>query len=90
MLKKDPLLTTRYTNEMAEALTPQDPQNSISNLRIPFNVIVGGKDILFRTKSLQRFCNKSSQLKRFIVIPELNQLSIIKEVFQLFKPSEGL
>ncbi|WP_058533685.1 alpha/beta fold hydrolase [Legionella saoudiensis] len=87
MLKKDPLLIAQYTNEMADALTPQAPIESISNLKIPFNVIVGGKDILFNAKSLQRFCNKSSQLKQFIVIPELNHFSIIKEVPQLFKNS---
>ncbi|MFJ1269870.1 alpha/beta fold hydrolase [Legionella lytica] len=87
MLKKDPLLIAQYTNEMADALTPQTPIQCISNLKIPFNVIVGGKDILFSAKLLQRFCNKSSQLNQFIIVPELNHFSIIKEVPQLFKKS---
>jgi acylglycerol lipase len=87
MKEKDPLLIDKYTNEMADALTPKMPTDCIANLEVPFNVLVGGKDILFSMKSLQRFCKGSKQLKRFIIVPESNHFSIIKEVPQLFQAS---
>lgn len=85
MKAKDPLLIDRYT--MVEALTPKMPVACFTQLDIPFNVLVGGKDILFSMKSLQRFCHQSTKLKHFIIVPEANHFSIIKEVAQLFQPS---
>ncbi|BCA94750.1 alpha/beta hydrolase [Legionella antarctica] len=84
MLEVDPLIVNRYTNAMVHALTPERPVEYITNLDIPFNVIIGGKDVLFSIKSLKRFCSKSQLLNQFVIVPELNHFSIIKSVPDLF------
>jgi acylglycerol lipase len=83
ILQMDPLLINSISTNMANALTPNDPSNQLSQISIPLGIWIGANDELIDPDKLKSFTENSFQSNNseslFTVIPNENHLSILIE-----------
>lgn len=81
ILRKDPLLLSEITVNMAYALTPENPRKQFTALNAPATIIIGKKDELISPAKLAPFVSlipeRFSKNSSLIVLPEAKHLSIL-------------
>lgn len=85
VLANDPGMVSWNTVNMANAITPQAPQDQISNINLPLGIWVGSEDELFVADKVAAFTDGIKEPGRGtcgVVIPGENHLGILVQAHQ--------
>ncbi len=80
-LKKHyPLLLNAYTLEMIKAIHPENPQELLKKITVPFQIIVGENDPLVDAHKLEGFATIAPSFQKIHTVPRLQHFNVLAAV----------